>query len=59
MIPHDYASLKTDKEYSYFLRSLKHQLFYLVQDPLKKADDKAGALIRDIDNELKELTHRQ
>jgi hypothetical protein len=59
MIPHDYDSLKTDKEYNYFLHSLKHQLFYLVQDPLKNADDKAGALIRAIDNELKELTHQQ
>ncbi len=59
MIPHDYASLKSDKEYNYFLHSLKHQLFYLVQDPLKKADDKAGALIRAIDIELKELTHQQ
>ena len=58
MIPHDYGSLKTDKEYNFFLHSLKNQLFYLVQDPLRKANDKAGALIRSIDHEVNELTHR-
>ena len=52
MIPHDYETLKRDKEYNYFIRSLKRQLWYEVRDPLKKAKTKSEKLIIQIDNEL-------
>ncbi len=55
MIPHDYESLKNDKEYNYYISSLDNQIFWLVEDPLNKADSRAKSLVKYIDNELIEL----
>lgn len=55
MIPHDYEALKVDKEYKYFINSLKMQLLFEVRDPLNKAKSKSEKLITRIDNELLKL----
>jgi len=55
MIPHNFESLKSDKEYNYFINSLQRQLWYEVRDPLQKAKSKSEKLISDIGNELKKL----
>ncbi len=55
MIPHDYESLKADKEYNYFIRSLDQQVYWLVEKPLNEADKKAKTLIELISAELEVL----
>jgi hypothetical protein len=55
MIPNDYAQLKHDKKFLYFLRSLKNQYYWMIETNLKKIDKKAKALIQDIDNELNKI----
>ncbi|MFD0844618.1 DUF6090 family protein [Flaviramulus multivorans] len=55
MIPYDYESLKIDKEYKYFIKSLKMQLWYEVRDPLNKVKSKSEKLITQIERELSEL----
>jgi Family of unknown function (DUF6090) len=55
MIPHDYESLKTDKEYYYFISSLDNQLFWLVENPLNGAESRAKDLLKIIDNELQQF----
>ncbi len=55
MIPNDYEALKKDKEYKYFLGSLKNQLYWLVRDPLDEAKFRAKNLNNSIDKELQEL----
>ena len=55
MIPNDYAQLKHDKKFLYFLRSLKNQYYWMIETNLKKIDQKAKALIQNIDNELNKI----
>jgi lipocalin len=55
MIPHDYESLQVDREYNYFINSLKRQLWFEVRDPLNKAKSKSEQLITRIENELMKL----
>ncbi len=52
MIPNDYEGLKKDKEFRYYLESLRNQLYFYVRDPLDKAGDKAKTLLHSIDKEL-------
>jgi hypothetical protein len=55
MKPNDYDVLKSDREYRYFLETLKNQLYWYVRSPLKQANEKADHLVFQIDNELREL----
>ena len=52
MIPNDFESLKTDKEYLYFINSLSRQLWFFIQEPLEDAGFKSSYLIEQITNEL-------
>ena len=55
MIPNDYETLKKDKEFNYFLRSLKNQLYFYIRSPLEKAQNKSESLLKAIDRELMQL----
>ncbi len=55
MIPNDYAELKHDKKFLYFLRSLKNQYYWKIETNLKRIDKNANALIKNIDNELNKI----
>ena len=52
MIPNDYEALKKDKEYKYFLGSLRNQLYWMVREPLEEAKFRAKNLNKSIDKEL-------
>lgn len=52
MIPNDYEALKKDKEYLYFLRSQKNQLYWYVRNPLKQAKVHSESLLSSIEKEL-------
>ena len=55
MIPNDYKALKKDKEYLYFLRSQKNQLYWYVRNPLKNAKKRAEKLLESLDKDLQTL----
>ena len=55
MIPNDYAELKHDKKFLYFLRSLKNQYYWMIELNLKRIDENANALIKNIDKELNKI----
>lgn len=53
MIPNNYNELKNDKEYLYFLRSLKNQYYWYIEQTEDQKTQKAKDLINAIDEELK------
>ncbi len=58
MIPNDYEALKKDKEYLYFLRSQKNQLFWYVRQPLNEAKRRGESLLKALDKEL-DVLHKK
>lgn len=55
MIPLDYESLKTDQEYLFFLKSLKNQMKWLIEEPIKSTQLEVEELIEEINTELEKL----
>lgn len=55
MKPIDYESLKADREYRYFLETLKNQLYWYVRRPLKQANESSEKLINLINGELQSM----
>ncbi len=53
MIPNDFEALKKDKEFLYFLRSQKNQLYWYVEQTLRNEKHLAEQLLKSIDKELK------
>ena len=58
MIPFDYQELKNDLQFSYFLRTLKNQNFWLIQRPLKISRESYQQLNSKIDMEIKRLSKK-
>ena len=52
MVPLDYKALKTDKQFRYFLKSLKNQQGWLIQLNLKRVDFYTETILNLIDKEL-------
>jgi hypothetical protein len=52
MIPNDYESLKNDKQYLYFLKSLRNQFQLYIGQPTNSAILKSEELLTEIENEL-------
>jgi len=52
MIPNNYEELKKDKEFRYYLESLRNQLYFFVRDPLDDAGGKTKSLLHSLDKEL-------
>ena len=52
MIPLDYEKLKLDQEYLFFLRSLKNQMKWLIEEPIISTRKEVLNLIELIDDEL-------
>jgi len=52
MIPNNYDELKKDKEFIYFLKSLKNQYTWLIEDDQNSINKKSIDLIKTIDSEL-------
>ena len=55
MIPIDYEALKKDIQFSYFLKTLKNQNYWLIELPTKTSEELFNKLIIDIDNEISTL----
>ncbi|MDH3698984.1 MAG: DUF6090 family protein [Flavobacteriaceae bacterium] len=55
MIPLDFESLKRDQEYLFFLKSLKNQMKWLIDEPIKSTKLEVVKLIDQIDAELSKL----
>ena len=55
MIPNDYEDLKKDKEYMYFLKTQKNQLYWYMERNLNIGNYFAENLYNSIDKELSEL----
>jgi hypothetical protein len=55
MIPNDYDALKKDKEYLYFLRSQKNQLYWYVRSPLRDVKKRGDKLLEFLERELGRL----
>ena len=53
MIPNNYSQLKMDKEFMYFLRSLRNQFYWEIEESQMGLNEKVNALIKLIDSELK------
>ncbi len=53
MIPNNYNELKKDKEFMYFLRSLKNQFYWDIEVSQNDINEKINDLIKSIDSELK------
>ncbi len=58
MVPHDYEALKKDNEYLYFLRSLKHQLWFYIREPLQNAKKRADTLLESLEKEYRKLEQK-
>lgn len=55
MRPNDYAALKKDNEYLYFVKTQKNYFFWYVKRPLNEAKEKADNLLGSLNKELTEL----
>lgn len=53
MIPNNYNELKEDKEFKYFLRSLKNQFYWDIEVTQNDINEKINDLLKSIDSELK------
>ena len=52
MIPTDYELLKKDKEFRYFLKTLRNQNFWMIENPIDIITDKFIKISAEIDEEL-------
>ena len=52
MIPLDYELLKKDKEFRYFLKTLRNQNYWMMEMPIEIITDKFIKISNDIDEEL-------
>lgn len=57
MVPLNYEALKSDQEYLFFLRSLKNQMKWLIEEPIKSTHSEVSQLIEQIDMELEQLAN--
>ena len=55
MIPNDYEALKKDKEFRYFLKTLKNQKYWLTEITSKSSDLILNDLKREIDKQINTL----
>lgn len=55
MVPLDFETLKHDQKYLFFLRSLKNQMKWLVEEPISATKSKVQLLADAIDRELRAL----
>jgi len=55
MVPNNYDELKKDKEFMYFLRSLKNQFYWDVEVSQNEINKKIDDLIKSMDSELKTI----
>ena len=55
MVPFDYELLKKDNEFRYFLKTLKNQNYWLINNPSKKALEKYIEISNEIDKEISAL----
>lgn len=55
MVPLDYESLKSDQEYLFFIKSLKNQMKWLIDEPIMSTRLEVVQLIDQIDRELEAL----
>ena len=55
VIPLDFDSLKRDQEYLFFLKSLKNQMKWLIDEPIMSTRVEVVKLIDQIDVELSKL----
>jgi len=57
MVPNDFEQLKKDKQYLYFIKSLKNQHYWDMQRPLERAVEKADHLKQLINKELQTIVN--
>lgn len=56
MIPNDYEALKKDKQFRYFLKTLKNQNYWLIEAPIIQSDSIYSQLVEEIDREINKLS---
>ena len=57
MVPIDYEALKKDKEFRYFLKTLRNQNFWLLEAPIEQSDGIASKVGNGIDLEIERLSN--
>ena len=55
MISNDYERLKTDKEFRYFLRTLRNQNYWFIENTTNNLNDRYKKISEQIENEIKKL----
>lgn len=55
MIPNDYEALKKDREFSYFLKTLRNQNYWLSFRPLETAEQRFNEISPKLDSEIEKL----
>jgi hypothetical protein len=56
MIPNDYEALKKDREFSYFLKTLRNQNYWLTLRPLEIAERRFNEISPKLESEIARLT---
>ena len=57
MIPVDYEALKEDREFRYFLKTLRNQIFWLIEAPIEQSDRIASKVVDGLDREIERLSN--
>ena len=55
MIPIDYELLRKDKEFRYFLKTLKNKNYWFIENVTNNSDDLYQKIYEQIDDEIKKL----
>ena len=56
MTPFNYESLKADREFRYFLKTLRNQNYWLIEGPTMQSEGIFSHLVQEIDREIEKLS---
>jgi hypothetical protein len=58
MVPLDFENLKSDQEYLYFLRTQKHRIGWLLENPMESTKIEVLKLLKDLTREIERLENK-
>lgn len=56
MIPFDYNALKEDRQFRYFLKTLRNQNYWLIEGPTMQSDVLYSRVVAGVDREIEKLS---
>jgi len=58
MIPFDYQALKQDRQFMYFLKTLRNQNYWLIEGPTLQSDGFYTRVVQGVDREIARLSNQ-